>query len=133
MKEYPNIHGIYAHFSSWLAAAVGAVKKAGRKDVWVASWYINETNAKMLLEGGPLCDLGRLHSDVVKGTALVDAIAKWHLGYDLPPFIHLPNMHATADNVEEAWRFKYAGTADETPPWVKAKEWVSFLQSVGKA
>ena len=125
LEKEPDLHGLLLQsFSNWVPEAVGMIKASGRKDVWGASWNLDPSYAKCLLEPAPALWNVQSYSQYDEaGRAAVDAIAKWHLGHDLPMHVILPTVSITPENVVEGWREVYRGTSDAEPPWLKYKGW----------
>jgi ABC-type sugar transport system substrate-binding protein len=125
LKDNPDLHGFYLQqYSDWVPQAIAAIKESGRNDVWAATFNMNPTCAKLLLERGPLWNIQSYAQYSASGADLVNAAAKWHLGYDLPMFATLPLVSVTPDNVEDGWRQIFQNTADAEPPWIKYGGWV---------
>lgn len=126
LEKHSDLHGLLLQsVSNWVPEGVSMVKASGRKDVWAATWNLDISYAKLLLEPEPVLWNVQSYSQYAEaGTAVVDAIAKWHLGYDLPMHVILPTVSITPKNVEEGWRKVYRDTADTEPPWLKYKGWV---------
>ena len=125
LKQYPDLHGIFLqHWSNWVPELTATIKASGREDVWAASWFMGPPScAKLLMERGPLWNVQSFSQFTETGEALVNAVAKWHLGHDLPMFISFPLVSVTPDNVEEGWREIFRGTPDATPPWITYRDW----------
>lgn len=125
LEQHKDLHGIFVYgWSNWVPEAVGVIKSLGRKDVWVSTFNMEPNAARLLLERGPLWSVHSFSQYFEAGVALVDAVAKWHLGADLPPFVTLSTVLSTPDTVEAGWREVFRNTADAEPPWLKYKGWV---------
>lgn len=112
-----DFHGLI-HNGSLDTQVVAALKKSGRKDVWITLWGISEGTATWLMEGGPVHSVMGA-SNPADGAELVNAAAVWHLGKEIKRIYVSPIIPATAETLDDAWKTTFKGTADETPPWSK--------------
>lgn len=110
LQQYPNVH-VIAALGHWYAGASAAIRDAGRQDVWVVAFDLDEGTAVDLMTGGwpvhvtyslPIAQTGRADANVM---------GKILLGQRVPLIVKVTGTVATPDNVAEAWANDWGGEA----------------------
>jgi len=103
ITQNPNVDAIYAPWDSIAEGVVAAARSASRRDIKIYTMDLGETNALDMAKGrnvsGVIADLPyELGSTVAKVGALNT------LNIQTPPFITVPAIKISKDNLEEAWK-----------------------------
>ena len=113
LQQFPNVKCIAA-LGHWFAGASAAIRDAGRKDVFVIAFDLDQATAADLLTGGwPVYTTYSLpiaqssHRDA-------DIMGKILLGKKVPLLVKTIGTTTTPENVAEAWAHDWNG---EKPPF----------------
>ncbi len=108
LQQYPNVH-VIAALGHWYAGASAAIRDAGREDVWVMAFDLDEGTAVDLMTGG--WPVAVTYSLPIAQTSIADAnvMGKILLGKKVPLIVKTVGTVATADNVAEAWAHDWNG------------------------
>lgn len=102
LTQFPNLQAIYAPWNTIAEGVISAVRSAGRKDVKVFTMDLGETVALDLAKDGNIAGIvADLPYEL--GVTLANAGVLSALGYDTPPFITVPAIKVTKNNLAEAW------------------------------
>ena len=108
LQQFPNAHVIVA-LAHWYAGASAAIRDAGRNDVWVIAFDLDEGTARDLTTGGwpvyvtyslPIAQTGRADANVM---------GKILLGKRVPMIVKTVGTVTTPDNVAAAWAHDWNG------------------------
>lgn len=108
LQQYPNAHVIGA-LSYVSAGAAAAIRDAGRKDVWVVAFDLDEASATDLLAGGwpvyvtyslPIAQTSKANANVM---------GKILLGKRVPMIVKTVGTVTTSQNIKEAWAHDWNG------------------------
>jgi len=108
LQQFPNAHVIVA-LAHWYAGASAAIRDAGRNDVWVIAFDLDEGTARDLTTGGwpvyvtyslPIAQTGRADANVM---------GKILLGKRVPLIVKTVGTVTTPDNVAAAWAHDWNG------------------------
>ena len=113
LQQYPNAHFIGA-LGHWYVGASAAIRDAGRRDVWVAAFDLDEGTATELMGGG--WPVYCTYSLPIAQSGIADAsvMGKILLGKSVPLVVKPRGTVTTPDNVAEAWAHDWGG---EELPW----------------
>lgn len=103
LTRFPDIDGIY---TPWAAAADGvlaALNAAGNDDVAVVTIDLDTNVSLDLVEGGNMVGIAADEAYELGRTMATEA-AFGLLDKDVPPFVIVPTIRVTADNIVEAYR-----------------------------
>ncbi len=104
LTRNPDIDGIYAPWSAGPADGVlAALRAAGAEDVAVVSLDLDTNVALDLVEGGNMVGIAADEAYELGRTMAFEA-AYGLLGLEVPPFVVVPAISATADNIVEAYQ-----------------------------
>ncbi len=113
LQQFPNVKCIAA-LGHWFAGSSAAIRDAGRKDVFVIAFDLDQATAADLLTGGwPVYTTYSLpiaqssHRDA-------DIMGKLLLGKKVPLLVKTIGTTTTPENVAEAWAHDWNG---EKPPF----------------
>lgn len=108
LQQYPNAH-VIAALGHWYAGASAAIRDAGRQDVWVVAFDLDEGTATDLMLGG--WPVHVTYSLPIAQTSRADAnvMGKILLGKRVPLVVKTEGTVATPDNVEQAWANDWGG------------------------
>ena len=113
LQQFPKAH-VVAALAHWYAGASAAIRDAGRQDVWVIAFDLDEGTARDLMTGGwpvyvtyslPIAQTGRADAHVM---------GKILLGKRVPLIVKTVGTVTTPDNVAAAWAHDWGG---EKPPF----------------
>lgn len=108
LQQYPNVH-VIAALGHWYAGASAAIRDAGREDVWVMAFDLDEGTAVDLMTGG--WPVAVTYSLPIAQSSKADAnvMGKILLGKKVPLIVKTVGTVATAENVAEAWAHDWNG------------------------
>ncbi len=103
LTQYPNISAIYAPWDQIAEGVVAAARSAGRKDLKVFTMDLGATNVLDMAKGG---NIAGVVADIPYelGVTLTNVGVLSALGKDTPPFVTVPAIKVTKDNLEEGWK-----------------------------
>ena len=106
LTKYPDLNGIYASWDIPAEGVVSAAKAAGRNDLVVTSIDLGNNIAKMIAGKDIVAGLGaQLPYD--QGVAEATLVGYALLGKDAPPYVAVPALKVTHDNVLDAYTTVY--------------------------
>lgn len=116
LTKYPDLDGIFAVWDVPAEGVVAAAKAAGRDDLVITTIDLGENAARIIAEGGLIKGLGaQLPYDQGVTEAKLAACAL--LGKETPPYVAVPALLVTRDNILEAYRKVY----HKDPPEILVK------------
>lgn len=103
ITQNPGVKAIYAPWDTIAEGVVAAARATGRKDIKVFTMDLGANNALDLVKGGNMagivCDL-----PFQMGETLARMGALSVLGEKTPPFVVVPAIKVSKDNIREQWR-----------------------------
>ncbi len=112
LTRNPDLDGIYAPWSAGPADGVlAALRSAGRDDVAVVTMDLDTNVSLDLVEGGNIVGIAADEAYEIGRTMAVEG-AYGLLGKQAPPFVVVPAIEVTADNIVEA----YSSSLNVEPP-----------------
>lgn len=120
LTKYPDLDGIYASWDIPAEGVASAAKAAGRDDMVVTTIDLGNNVAKIIAENGIVKGLGaQLPYD--QGVAEATLVGYALLGKDAPPYVAVPALKVTHDNVLDAYETVYhtAASAELQDAFVK--------------
>lgn len=106
LTKNKDLNGIFAVWDVPAEAVVAAAKAAGRTDLVITTIDLGNNVARMIAEGGMVKGLGaQLPYD--QGVAEATLAAYSLLGKDAPPYVAVPALKVTKDNILEAYKTVY--------------------------
>jgi hypothetical protein len=108
LQQYPNAH-VVAALGHWYAGASAAIRDAGRQDVWVVAFDLDEGTAVDLLSGGWPVHVTYSLPIAQSGRADAHVMGKILLGKRVPLIVKTTGTVTTPDNVAEAWANDWGG------------------------
>ena len=108
LQQFPDVH-VIAALGHWFAGSSAAIRDAGREDVWVIAYDLDQGTAVDLLTGG--WPVHVTYSLPIAQSAIADAnvMGKILLGKRVPQMVKSFGTVTTSDNVEEAWAHDWNG------------------------
>lgn len=112
LTKHPTLDGIYATWDIPAEGVVAAVNAAGRSDMVITTIDLGDNVAKIIAENGPVKGLGaqRPYDQGVTEAILVGYAL---LGKEAPPYVALPALKVTHDNILEAYEEVYHKPASD--------------------
>jgi ribose transport system substrate-binding protein len=111
LAQHPNIKGIYVAWSSAAQGVIAALREAGRKDVKVVAYDLDATNDLDMANCGNHFGVA-LDQPYLEGQLMARIAARQLLGQAMAPFVTVPALTETHDNIAEAWK----QSANAEPP-----------------
>ncbi len=103
MTQFPNLQAIYAPWDSIAEGVVAAARSAGRRDLKIFTMDLGATTVLDLAKGGNMAGIvADLPYEL--GVTLANAGIISALGQTTPPFVTVPAIKVTKENLEEGWR-----------------------------
>lgn len=104
LTRYPDLDGIYAPWSAGPADGVlAAIRAAGGDDVAVVTMDLDTNVSLDMVEGGNVVGIAADEAYELGRTMAYEA-AYGLLELEVPPFVVVPAISATADNIVEAYK-----------------------------
>ena len=106
LTKNPDLDGIFAVWDGPAESVVASARAAGRKDLIVTTIDLGNNAARIIAEGGMIKGLGaQLPYD--QGVAEATLAAYGLLGKKAPPYVAVPALAVTKDNILEAYETVY--------------------------
>lgn len=106
LTKYPDLNGVYASWDIPAEGVVSAAKAAGRSDLVVTTIDLGNNVAKLIAGGDIIAGLGaQLPYD--QGVAEAILVGYALLGKDAPPYVAVPALKVTKDNILDAYKTVY--------------------------
>ena len=103
ITQNPNVNAIYAPWDSIAEGVVAAARSANRRDIKIYTMDLGEINALDMAKGrnisGIIADLPYELGETVAKVGALNV-----LNIKTPPFITVPAIKISKDNLEEAWK-----------------------------
>ncbi len=103
ITQNPNVNAIYAPWDSIAEGVVAAARSANRRDIKIYTMDLGEINALDMAKGrnisGIIADLPYELGETVAKVGALNVI-----NIKTPPFITVPAIKISKDNLEEAWK-----------------------------
>ena len=110
----PELNGIFANWDIPAEAVVSSAIAMGRDDIVVTTIDLGDNVARIIAQGGLVKGLGaQLPYDQGQAEAILAAYAL--LGKEVPPYVAVPALPVTRDNILEAYKQVYHKDA---PDWL---------------
>lgn len=106
LTKYPDIDGIFATWDIPAEGVVSAAVAAGRDDLVVTTIDLGDNVAKNIAEDGSIKGLGA-QRPYDQGVAEATLAAYGLLGKEAPPYVAVPALPVTRDNVADAYKEVY--------------------------
>lgn len=108
LQQFPDVH-VIAALGHWFAGSSAAIRDAGREDVWVIAYDLDQGTAVDLVTGG--WPVHVTYSLPIAQSAIADAnvMGKILLGKRVPQMVKSFGTVTTGDNVAEAWAHDWNG------------------------
>jgi hypothetical protein len=108
LQEFPNAH-VFGVLDYRSAGAAAAIRDAGRNDVWVVAFDLDQATSRDLLTGG--WPVYVTYSLPIAQTSKADAhvMGKILLGKKVPLIVKTVGTVTTTDNVKQAWTHDWNG------------------------
>jgi len=103
IAQHPNLKGIYVAWSAAAQGVIAALREAGRKDVKVVAYDLDATNDLDMAKCGNMYGVA-LDQPYLEGQVLARLGAGALLGKTAPPFVTVPVMTETRDNIAQVWK-----------------------------
>lgn len=117
LTKNPNLKGIFVVWDVPAEGAMAAARNAGRNDLVITTIDLGTTVALEIANGGLVRGLGaQLPYDQGVAEAILAGYAL--LGKETPPYVAVPALPVTRDNIIDAWKTVYH--ADPPAPIQKA-------------
>lgn len=104
--KHPDLTAIWGNWSEFAQGSLEAARTAGRNDLAICTEDLDENMALSMLQGGPVKALGS-QRPYDQGTAEAMLAGYALIGKQAPPYVALPPLGVTKDNVLDAWRSVY--------------------------
>ena len=106
LTKYPDLNGVYASWDIPAEGVASAALAAGRDDLVITTIDLGNNVAKIIAENGVIKGLGaQLPYD--QGVAEATLVGYALLGKDAPPYVAVPALKVTHDNVLDAYEQVY--------------------------
>ncbi|MCP8969773.1 substrate-binding domain-containing protein [Ectobacillus ponti] len=106
LTKNPNLKGIFAVWDVPAEGVLAAVRTAGRNDLAITTIDLGTNVALDIASGGNVKGLGaQLPYDQGISEAILAGYA--FLGKQAPPYVAVPSMKVTKENVLDAWKLVY--------------------------
>lgn len=113
LTKNPNLKGLFAVWDVPAEGAMAAARNAGRNDLVITTIDLGTTVALEIAKGGLIKGLGaQLPYDQGVAEAILAGYAL--LGKETPPYVAVPALPVTKDNVLEAWETVYHSPAPDS-------------------
>jgi ribose transport system substrate-binding protein len=106
LSKHPNLKGIWAVWDVPAEGVMAAARAAGRTDLKIATEDLGKNVAIALAKNELVTGLGA-QRPFDMGVAQVQLAAAALLGKQVPPYVAIPALPVTHDNVLEAWKSVY--------------------------
>jgi len=102
LTQFPSVDAIYAPWDTIAEGVVAGVRAAGKDNVGVFTMDLGANNAMDLVKGG---NMKGMVADLpfILGETLAKMGALSVLGKETPPFVTVPAIKVTRDNIETQW------------------------------
>jgi ribose transport system substrate-binding protein len=104
--KHPDLTGLWGNWSDFAQGSLSAARTAGRNNLAICTEDLDENMALSMLQGGPVKALGS-QRPYDQGTAEATLAGYALIGKPAPPYVALPALGVTKDNVLDAWRSVY--------------------------
>lgn len=110
LTKNPNLKGLFVVWDVPAEGAMAAARNAGRSDLVITTIDLGTTVALEIARGGLIKGLGaQLPYDQGVAEAILAGYAL--LGKETPPYVAVPALPVTKDNILEAWETVYQSPA----------------------
>jgi ribose transport system substrate-binding protein len=106
ITKHPDLNGIYATWDIPAEGVVSALRASGREDIIVTTIDLGNNVARMLAQNGIVKGLGA-QRPYDQGVAEAILVGYALLGKKAPPYVALPALKVTHQNVLEAYKDIY--------------------------
>ncbi|ABY92288.1 MAG: ribose transport system substrate-binding protein [Candidatus Petromonas sp.] len=106
LTKHPDLNGIFAVWDVPAEQVVASAKAAGRNDLVITTIDLGNNVAKIIAEGGLVKGLGA-QRPYDQGVAEATLAAYALLGKEAPPYVAVPALAVTRDNILEAYKQVY--------------------------
>ncbi len=103
LTQHPDIKGIYVAWSAAAQGVIAALREAGRKDVKVVAYDLDNTNDLDMAQCGNMYGVA-LDQPYLEGQTMALLAAYALLGKPTPPFVTVPVLTETRDTIEQTWK-----------------------------
>jgi ribose transport system substrate-binding protein len=103
ITQNPTVNAIYAPWDTIAEGVVAAARSAGRKDIKVFTIDLGANNGLDLVKGGNMAGIV-VDLPFTMGETLARMGALSVLGTKTPPFVVVPAIKVTKDNIGEQWK-----------------------------
>ncbi|MBN8252671.1 substrate-binding domain-containing protein [Priestia flexa] len=112
LTRYNDLDGIFAIWDVPAEGVLAAARTAGKEDLIITTVDLGTNVALEIASGGNVKGLG---SQLPFDQGVAEAILAGHslLGKEVPPFVAVPGLAVTQENVLEAWKMAYRQEAPE--------------------
>jgi ribose transport system substrate-binding protein len=104
--KHPDLTALWGNWSDFAQGSLSAARTAGRNNLAICTEDLDENMALSMLQGGPVKALGS-QRPYDQGTAEATLAGYALIGKPAPPYVALPALGVTKDNVLDAWRSVY--------------------------
>lgn len=103
LTQFPNLHAIYAPWDSIAEGVLAAARSSGRKNLKIFTMDLGATTVLDLAKGGNMAGIvADLPYEL--GVTLANAGIISMLGEETPPFVTVPAIKVTKENLKEGWK-----------------------------
>lgn len=112
LTSNPDLDGIFGVWDVPSEGILAAARTAGREDLVITTIDLGANVALNIAQGGPIKGLGaQLPYDQGTSEAILAGYAL--LGKDTPPYVAVPSLKVTQDNLLESWEMVYNSSAPQ--------------------
>ncbi|MEM9424636.1 MAG: substrate-binding domain-containing protein [Spirochaetota bacterium] len=116
LTQHPDLEAIYAPWDSIAEGVLAAARSAGRKDLKVFTMDLGATTVLDMAKGGNMAGVvADLPYEL--GVTLTNTAVLSKLGEKTPPFVTVPAIKVTRENLEQGWK---ESLHRDLPPEVQA-------------
>ncbi len=113
LTKHPNLKGIFVVWDVPAEGALAAARSAGRNDLAITTIDLGTNVALDIAQGGMIKGLGaQLPYDQGVAEAILAAYAL--LGKETPPYVAVPALQVTKENILDSWKTVYQVDAPNT-------------------
>lgn len=112
LAKHKDLDGIFAIWDVPAEGVLSAARSNGKEDLVITTVDLGTNVALEIASGGNVKGLG---AQLPYDQGIAEAILAGHalLGKEVPPFVAVPGLKVTKDNVLEAWKMAYRQDAPE--------------------
>ncbi|OIK13733.1 substrate-binding domain-containing protein [Bacillus sp. MUM 13] len=113
LTRNPDLDGIFVVWDVPAEGALAAVRTAGKKDIVITTIDLGTNVALDIAQGGPIKGLG---AQLPYDQGIAEAILAGYslLGKEAPPYVAVPALTVTKENILDGWKLVYHTEAPKT-------------------